>query len=92
MATNWFVASNPVPQIWCYWQGEYLIQDAISIQDYPQTARSRQSNNGALPVTLLWYPKLRDSIGASDPLWAVGNASLVPGEVPSRRSTVMIMT
>jgi hypothetical protein len=48
-------------------------------QDYPQTAKSRQSNNGALPVTLLWYPKLRDSI---DPPWAVGNASLVPGEGP----------
>src|SRR5271154_3353581 len=45
-------------------------------------ARSRQSNNGALPVTLLWYPKLRDSIGFSDPLWAVWNASLAPGEGP----------
>jgi len=58
----------------------------------PQTARSRQSNNEALPVTFPWYSKLRDSIGVSDPLWAVGNASLVPGEVPSRRSTVVIMT
>jgi hypothetical protein len=55
-----------------------VIQDAISLQDYSQTARAKQSNASALPVTLLWYPKLSDSKGLGDSSWAYGDSSLVP--------------
>ena len=40
MSTNWLVASNPVPYIRFHWEGEYLIQDAISIQDYPKLGKN----------------------------------------------------
>lgn len=84
MSTNWLVASNPVPHIWFHWEGEYLIQDAISIQDYPKPGKNgKQSNGEVYPVTLLWYPKLEGSPGFGDPKWAIGNNSLLPPRGPS---------
>jgi hypothetical protein len=84
MSTNWLVASNPVPHIWFHWEGEYLIQDAIGIQDYPKPSKTaKQSNGEVYPVTLLWYPRLEDSPGYSDPKWATGNDALLPPRGPS---------
>jgi hypothetical protein len=81
MSTNWLVASNPVPHIWFHWEGEYLIQDAINIQDYPKLGKNgKQTSSEVYPVTLLWYPKLEGSPGFGDPKWAIGNSSLLPPE------------
>jgi hypothetical protein len=52
IAINWLVAINPVPQIWCFWEGKYTVRDAVVLQDYSQRI-DRQTNKEAYPMTLL---------------------------------------
>jgi hypothetical protein len=75
LATNHLHPKSPAPQLWCTWEGEYIIQDIIALQDF-KLAKGVTT----YPVTLLWYPKMQDpdSFTISSDAYAFGDASLLP--------------
>jgi hypothetical protein len=70
LSTNHLAPNNPAPQIWCTWEGAYRIQDAVLMQDYPPpTGANGKARAGipTYPVTLLWYPRIRQDSDSHRP-------------------------
>jgi hypothetical protein len=86
LAQNHLASNNPIPQIWCYWEGHYRLQEAMELQDhYVRLNNANATGKGkpgiiTYPVTLLWYPVVNsfDSRPPS-PSFAIGDDSLLPG-------------
>jgi len=81
---HWTLAPNHMnvdkpsnPQLWCTWEGDWLIQDIIAIQDY------KQGKGLLYPVTLLWFPLQQSRWSIDSRRTAEADRSILPGLRPS---------